>query len=116
MGGHLLEGIRFFLENASTSVRVNGEVSESFIVEVGVRQGYMMPPWLFIVYMNGCIREVKVRVGGLGARLHVRGVEQTLVVGLYADDTVLLAESERMRQRIVGEFDRVCSWMSMMMV
>ncbi len=27
---------------------------------------------------------------------------------LYADDTVLLAESERMLQRIVDEFDRVC--------
>ncbi len=27
---------------------------------------------------------------------------------VYADDTVLLAESEEMLQRIVGEFDRVC--------
>ncbi len=26
----------------------------------------------------------------------------------YADDTVLLAESEGMLQRIVDEFDRVC--------
>ncbi len=31
------------------------------------------------------------------------------VVGMmYADDTVLLAESEGMLQRIVDEFDRVC--------
>ncbi len=28
---------------------------------------------------------------------------------LYADDTVLLADSERKLQRIVHEFDRVCS-------
>ncbi len=69
----------------------------------GVRQGCVMSPWLFSIYMDGCIREMKVRVRDLGARLNVRGVEQPLVVDLYADDTVLLAESEGMLQRIVDE-------------
>ncbi len=36
------------------------------------------------------------------------GVEQPVVADLYADDTVLLAESEGMLQRIVDEFHRVC--------
>ncbi len=31
------------------------------------------------------------------------------MVGLYADDTVLLAETEGILQRIVDEFDRVCT-------
>ncbi len=44
MGGQLLEGIRSFYENASASVRVNRELSESFSVEVGVRQGCVMSP------------------------------------------------------------------------
>ncbi len=60
--GHLLQGIRSFSENASVSVRVKGELSESFSVEVGVRQGCIMSPWLFNIYMDGCIREVKVGV------------------------------------------------------
>ncbi len=77
-------------------VRVNGELKESFNVEVGVRQGCVMSPWLFNIYMDGCIREMKVRVQDLGARLNVRGVEQPVVMGLYADDTVLLARSEGM--------------------
>ncbi len=80
----------------------------SFNVEVGVRQGCVMSPWLFSIYMDGCIRGTKVGVRDLGATLNVRGVEQPLVAGLYADDTVLLAESEGMLQRIVDEFDRVC--------
>ncbi len=67
----------------------------------------MMSLWLFTIYMDGCIREMKVGVRDLGARLNVRGVEQPLVVGLYADDTVLLGEREGMLQRIVDEFDRV---------
>ncbi len=31
-----------------------------------------------------------------------------MVASLYVDDTVLLAESEEMLQRIVNEFDRKC--------
>ncbi len=50
VGRKLLEGVRSFYENASASVRVNGEVSESFNVEVGVRQGCVMSPWLFNIY------------------------------------------------------------------
>ncbi len=67
-----------------------------------------MSLWLFDIYRDGCIREIKVRVRDLGATLNVRGVEQPVVAGLYADDTVLLAESEGMLQRTVDEFDRVC--------
>ncbi len=78
----------------------------SFSVKAGVRQGCVMLPWLFSNYMDGCKREIKVR--DLGSRLNVRGVEQPLMAGLYVDDIVLLAESERMLQRIVDEFDRVC--------
>ncbi len=51
---------------------------------------------------------MKVGVRDLGARLNVRGVEQPLGVGLYVDDTVLLAESDGRLQRIVDEFERVC--------
>ncbi len=54
----------------------------SFNIEVGVRQGCVMSPWLFNIYMDGCIRDMKVRVRDFGARLNVRGVEQPLVAGL----------------------------------
>lgn len=108
MGGQLLEGMRSFYENGSASLRMNGRLSESFNVEVDVRQGCVMSPWLFSLYMDGCIREMKVGVWDSGARQNVRGVEQPLAAGLYADDTVLLAESEGMLQRIIDEFDRVC--------
>ncbi len=89
-------------------MQVNGELIYSFNVEVGVRQGCVMSPWLFNIYMDGCIREMKVGVRDLDARQNVRGVEQPVVVGLYVDETVLLAESEGTLQRIVDEFDRVC--------
>ncbi len=58
--------------------------------------------------MDSCIREMKVGAQDLGVRLNVSGVEQPVVACLYADDIVLLAESEGMLQGIVDEFDRVC--------
>ncbi len=63
VGGKLLKGVRSFYENASASVWMNGELSESFKVEVGVRQGCVMSPWLFNNYMDGCIREMKSEYG-----------------------------------------------------
>lgn len=42
---------------------------------MGVRQGCVISPWLFNVYMDGCMREMKARVGELGPRLKVRGTE-----------------------------------------
>ncbi len=86
----------------SASVRVNEELSESFNIKVGVRQGCVMSLRLFNIYMDGYKREMKVRVQDLGARLNARGAEQPLVAGLYADET------KGMLQRIVDEFDRVC--------
>ncbi len=44
VGGHLLKGIQAFYIEANACVRVGGELSESFAVEVGVRQGCVMSP------------------------------------------------------------------------
>ena len=38
------------------------DVSEWFSVNVGLRQGYVIYPWLFNVYMDGVVREMNVRV------------------------------------------------------
>ncbi len=36
----------------------SGELSESFNIGEGVRQGCVMSPWLFNIYMDGCMREM----------------------------------------------------------
>ena len=42
---------------------------EWFPVNVRLRHGCVMSPWLFIVYMDGVVREVNVRVLGKGLEL-----------------------------------------------
>ncbi len=41
----------------------------SFAVEVGVRQGCVMSPWMFNIFMDGCMREMKSKVVNAGAKL-----------------------------------------------
>ena len=50
----------------SACVRVGNDVSEWFPVNVGLRMGCVMSPWLFNVYMDGVVREVNVRLLGKG--------------------------------------------------
>ncbi len=74
VGGQLLKGIQAFYREANTCARVGGEFSENFEVEVGVRQGCVMSPWLFNIFMDGFMREMKCKVVNMGAKLRLNGV------------------------------------------
>ena len=58
-----------FYEDRRACDRVGNDVSELFSVNVGLRQGCVMSPWLFNIYMDGVVREVNVRVLGKGLEL-----------------------------------------------
>ncbi len=57
VGRQLLKGIQAFYRDANACVRVGGEFNESFAVEVGVRQGCVLSPWLFNIFMDGLLYE-----------------------------------------------------------
>ena len=58
IGGRLLRGVKSFYIGSKACVRVGNEVSEWFPVRAGLRQGCVMSPWLFNLYMDGVVREV----------------------------------------------------------
>ena len=41
---------------SSAYVRVNGDESEWFRIDSGVRQGCTMSPWLFNIYIDGVMK------------------------------------------------------------
>ncbi len=62
MGGKLLSAKKSFSEEASLCVKIRGETSEHFEIKLGLRQGCVRLPWLFNIYMDGVMREVKGKV------------------------------------------------------
>ena len=95
VGGQLLNGMKAFYERVSACVKVDGETRESFEIKIGVRQGCVMSPWLFNIYMDGVVREMKAKIRQRkGAKIQWVGKRWWMVASLFADDTVLLAESE----------------------
>ena len=70
-------------------------MSEWFPVNVGLRQGCAMSPWLFNVYTDGAVREVNVRVLGKELELPSANCGRLAINQLlFADDTALVADSE----------------------
>ena len=109
VGGRLFRAIKSFYNNSRACVRVGEGVSDWFPVNVGLRQGCVMSPWLFNIYMDGVVREVNARVIGKGVVLVTeRGEELRLKQLLFADDTALVAATENGLVRLVEEFGKVC--------
>ncbi len=54
--------------------------------------------------MDVCMREMKAKVGNVCAKLKAYRVDWSMLPCLFADDTVLLSESERKLQKVVDEF------------
>ena len=76
-------------------------MSEWFSVKVGLRQGCVMSPWLFNLFMDGVMKEFKANILNGGVKFGI-GENAGKVSGLlFADDTTLMAESESNLQRYV---------------
>ena len=55
-GGKLLSGIKSMYVNILDCVRVKRDECERFRIDSGMRQGCIMSPWLFNVYMDGVMK------------------------------------------------------------
>ena len=74
--------------NLRCEVKVGEQCSDALSVTNGLGQGCTLSPLLFSIYVNSLVGELKER--GVG----VMCGEQRIPTLLYADDTVILAESE----------------------
>ena len=50
---------------------MDGELSERFPIGFGLRQGCVMLPRLFNIFIDGCMRKMKEKVGNVGVRLKI---------------------------------------------
>lgn len=74
------------VEDSKFKVKVNGEVSASFIVNTGVRQGDGLSPNLFNIAIEGALQKVHKARGGII-------MEKKVNILAFADDVVKIAET-----------------------
>ena len=100
----LLSEVKNMYVDSSACVRVKGGESEQFRKDSGVRQGCIMSPWLFNVYMDEVMKEVEMGMEKLGVRFLEDGREWRLPGLLYADGLIICGESEEDLRTMVGRF------------
>ena len=106
----LFKAVQSLYEKTKVCVRVCREEAEWFEVGVGLRQGCVMSPWLLNLFMDAAMKEVREKVGDVGVTLwdETRNIEWKVDCLMFADDTVLLGDSEEKLEKPVQEFGRVC--------
>src|SRR5678816_2822718 len=75
VGGKLLNGIKSMYDDSEACVRINRVESDWFNIKSRVRQGCVMSPWLFNLYMDGVMKELEVGVAGDDVRMMENGRE-----------------------------------------
>ena len=111
INGKVLEVIKNMYNEIKSCVSHLGSNSPFFTSFAGVRQGENLSPVLFSLYLND-LEDFLTRDPSAGLEFETRDDEMfiylRLIVLLYADDTVLLANNEIDLQRTLNEFNKYC--------
>lgn len=99
LSSRFLNVIRSMYEGTSAIVWDGNRISEVFDTNVGVRQGCVMSPLLFALFLNDLHESLS---GGLD----IDG--KCIRVLMYADDIVLMAESPERLQVMMEDLERYC--------
>ena len=86
--GNFYKAVSSMYHNPKSRVILNGMATDWFECPIGVKQGDIISPTLFAIYINDLAESLKE--SGLGIPLE----DELICVLLYADDVVLLAETE----------------------
>ena len=110
--GKIINVIHNMYKNAKSCVKSGNNISDFFTCNIGVRQGENLSPILFAIYLNDFKDSISKSFNGLesmGLELHAEmDTFINLYVLLYADDTIILAESAEQLQKALRELNEYC--------
>ena len=103
--GPFLNLVKALYSQVSSCVKVNGKFSEWFDINCGVKQGCVLSPTLFSMFINDLVGEIK----GLGKGVQCDIYSFTSL--LYADDLVIIADKEEDLQAMLDVVHKwCCTW------
>ena len=100
--GRITGFIRAIYKDLSGEVKVGEVLSEPFGMTCGLRQGCVLSPMLFSLYINSLVE--KLKAAGVGVECRGR----LITALLYADDAVLVAEDEGQMRVSLGVLSEWC--------
>ena len=100
--GKFLKILKNSYSNMYSAIRLNGYYTEWFPVNSGVRQGDVLSSTLFGIYIDDLVQEIK----DLNMGIHFEDVFINIL--LYADDVLLIAESENELQCMINKVAEWC--------
>ena len=117
INGKMLKIIYSMYDSAKSCVRQNQQLSNYFYSNIGVRQGENLSPILFSLFLNDLVEFISHGFDGLNDitdAIHLLcdnddiEVYFKLYLLLYADDTVILAESQEQLQAALNSMYLYC--------
>jgi hypothetical protein len=117
INGKIFNVIKAMYESAKSCIKQNNYTGSSFSCEIGVRQGENLSPLLFALYLNDLEEFLAKAYNGLTyANSLMQEHNQTedviiylkLFIILYADDTIILAESSQEMQAALNGMYHYC--------
>jgi hypothetical protein len=118
INGKILNVISNIYENAKSCIRLNNEFSRTFPCNIGVRQGDNLSPLLFALFINDLEKFLAKAYNGLPSLgnlvySHLENEDTVtylkLFLLLYADDTILFAESAEELQASLYGLQHYCN-------
>ena len=103
ISGKMFSVIRSMYTCLKTRVVNNGEKSQAFYCQLGVRQGECLSPFLFALYINDIEHCLESPTSGITLG-HLR-----FLLLLYADDVVIFADSEAELQSAINRLYAYCN-------
>ena len=94
--------IQTLYKDIKSAIRIAGHFTDWFSVSSGVRQGDNVAPTLFAMFVNDLATEIKeLKLGVMAGTLQISLL-------LYADDIILLSETEEGLQQQLNTLNKWC--------
>ena len=90
--------------NVKSYVKVNGKLSKSFGCSLGLRQGCVLSPILFSLFINDLDEDTR-SLNTMGCKLY----DTVIHTLLYADDLIIFANSKEELQMKIDKLSDFCS-------